>query len=374
MYLSVFEWVRELLYFLSFIYIINNTVRRSHIRAIGLALLVGLTMASASVIVTYALKIEPGNLFQGVYHKTETPNPEKKQIGESSHEESSLYRRAAGIFVHPADATFYLEAILPLVLGYLVAGRRIRDRLLYGGVFGLACVATYLTFSRAGLVGLFVAMVILFALAGWSGLMSRRALARWLFVLGTLVVLASPLLIYSVWTRPETITKRLELNQRALVTIAERPIFGGGLNNSSAVMEGTHEVSTTSRGSEVRTEIVHNYYLAVLMDVGVGGFVLLFAFFGWTTIIGMQHLREAEPELKILLAGIVAGLGSIAVHVLGDPLGAHQALAMWWLYFGLVIAICRIIRAERARGVPMGSWASPPLPRQQHKNGLARSG
>jgi O-antigen ligase len=136
------------------------------------------------------------------------------------------------------------------------------------------------------------------------------------------------------------------LNMRALATVWERPIIGGGLNNSSAVMKGTHDITTTSRGSEIKIQVVHNYYLIVLIDVGLVGFLLFFAFFGQAAIIGTRYARAAEPEFKILLVGMVAGLVGVAVHNLGDPFGAHQAVAMLWLYLGLIIAICRQVRAE----------------------------
>jgi hypothetical protein len=351
-YLAIFEWCREMLYFLSFVYIINNVVTRSHVRAIVLALIVGLVVASGSIIGSFALSIKPGNIFAGVYQERTQSFDTKKNAAEESAEvehqdESGPHKRSSGIFVHPAHAAYYLEYILPIVLGYLLTSSGLRDRLLWGSLFGLGCIATYLTFSRAGLIGLFVGIMFFFPVAGWSGVISRRAVARWLFILVTLVAAASPLLIYSLWTRSETIAKRMELNQRGLATFWERPILGGGLNNSSAVMTGTHDISTNSEGSLIKTEVVHNYYILVLIEVGLVGFLLFFGFFGRAVVIAIRHLREAEPESKLLLVGLVSGLTGVAVHNLGDPFGAPAAVAMLWLCTGLLIAICRRVRAAR---------------------------
>src|SRR5216683_1269263 len=49
-YLSIFEWCREVLYFVAFIYIINNIITRSQLRAVIVGLFVGLAIASGTVI------------------------------------------------------------------------------------------------------------------------------------------------------------------------------------------------------------------------------------------------------------------------------------------------------------------------------------
>lgn len=91
---------------------------------------------------------------------------------------------------------------------------------------------------------------------------------------------------------------------------------------------------------------MHNYYLIVLIEVGVVGFLLYFLFFWQTAMLAFRHMRAAETELKLLLVGIVSALAAISVHNLGDPFGGHVVQAMLWLHVGLIVAICRQIRAQ----------------------------
>jgi hypothetical protein len=118
--------------------------------------------------------------------------------------------------------------------------------------------------------------------------------------------------------------------------------------------------------SEYQMSVVHNHYLIVLVEVGIVGFLLFFAFFWQTIVTAFRHMRAAgtEAEVKLLLVGIVSALGGIAIHNFGDPFGGHPTQAMLWLYAGLVFAICRRIRAEPALPALADSWVVTADPRR----------
>ena len=355
LYLTMFEWCEELIYFTGFLYLVNNVTTRTQFRAVVLALFCGLTLASGSVITFFALGIGTETYaYSWLYSNGTGEDSSVKKSSEEesvstgvSHTEVSV-KRSAGMFSHPAHAAYYMEFVLPIVLGYLLTMRRGLERLLLGALFAAGCAALYLTFSRAGLVGLSVGITTLIALAGWLRLISHRSLMWCVVIIAATVSVASPLLIYSLAARPESITTRWELIQTALNTISQRPIFGGGLNNSSAVVEGAHSVSTTSKGTQIQVRVVHNHYLIVLIEVGLVGFVLFFGFFWQVVVTAFRHMRAAEPEMKLLLTGTVSGLAAIAVHDLADPSGGHPVVGMLWLFTALIIAGCRRVRAERA--------------------------
>src|SRR5438132_14371405 len=71
--------------------------------------------------------------------------------------------RSAGTITHPSQAAYYFEFILPIVLGCLVAARRISDRILFGAIFGIGFVALVMTFSRSGMLGFLVMSAIFFS-------------------------------------------------------------------------------------------------------------------------------------------------------------------------------------------------------------------
>jgi O-antigen ligase len=279
------------------------------------------------------------------------------------------------MFSHPSYAGYYLEYILPIVLALLIVARRNRDRLLFAALFGFGLLAMYFTFARAPVVGLFCGCVLVIGISGWSGLISRRAFRRCVFIFAVFMALIMPLVIKYMDTRLQTLTRREELVQMALQTIWKRPIMGAGLNNSS-VASPAKSIDSTGRGTrELNVTVVHNHYLIVLVEVGTIGFVLFFAFFGRTVVIGLRHVRAAEMERKLLLVGMIGGLASVAVHNLGDPFGTHMVWAMLWLYAALIIAISRQLDLASTAlghgaqvpqglrpGVSVGRPAGPTLP------------
>jgi O-antigen ligase len=190
-------------------------------------------------------------------------------------------------------------------------------------------------------VSLVFGCAVFFAVARWSRLISQRVF-RWsvfLFALGA--ALAAPVLINFLLSRPETFSYRLGLLQTAFDTFLQRPISGAGLNNSSAVMEGSHV--SVEGGRRVQLRVVHNYYLIMLIEVGLVGVFLYFSFFAQAVISAFRSMRAADTEMKLILVGVVASLASIAVANLAEPFGGHAIHAMLWLYAALSIALARSV-------------------------------
>jgi hypothetical protein len=365
-YLSIFEWCRQVLYFLSFVYVANNVVTRTQFRAVLAALLVGLTIASASVISFYCLQIGTETF---AFSKLYKDQPTQGQLGtlyvsEGSTKGTGEAKRSAGIFAHPSHAAYYLEYLLPLVLAYLIGARRNWERVLFGGLFGAGWIALSMTFSRAPVVGLLCGCAVVIIIARASELISRQAFARCVLVFGLLVMLSSPLLIHYLTTRPESVTKRWELNEIAFNTFLKRPLFGAGLNNSSIVTEGAESIVTTSFGRERVVAVIHNHYLIMLIEVGLLGFILVYSFFWQVVVIALRRIRITEMEFKLLLVGIVGSLASITVHNFGDPFGGHVVHGMLWLHVGLLVAVCRQVSL-----VPRPRVATIPHPVHAGSNG-----
>jgi O-antigen ligase len=353
-YLSIFEWCREILYFLSFLYITNNVVTRSQVRAIVLALFLGLAIESGAVITMFYLDIgSETSLFSGLYaYRSQRTKAAQGTLYETTSGADSHIKRSEGTFTHPAHAAYYFEYLMAIVLGQLVTVSRAQNRILLGALFAAGCVGLYLTFSRAGMLGFIGGAIVFFALARWARLISRRTFAGLVFIFAMSAATSAPLLIDFLTSRPETVSKRLELIEGALATYWQRPILGAGLNNSSAVAEGARTRVMTLEGSQVQVTVVHNYYLIVLIEVGLAGFLLFFTFFWQIVVTALRSMRAAETEIKLLLVSIVSALASIAINNLGEPFGGYAIHAMLWLYAGLIIALCRRVHADRALPTP----------------------
>jgi hypothetical protein len=346
-YLAIFEWCRDILYLLFFVYLVNNVVTRAQLRAAVLALLAGLVVASVSIIGFFDLNVKTNSV---VYSRSDAATTEPLTPHETSTDSQWGIKRSAGIFSHGAVAAYYLEFTLFVALALMMTASRLRDQLLFGALFFAGCIALYLTFSRSGLVGFAAGSAVFFAIGRWSRLLSRLQFR--LVVLGFVMVAAAsaPLLLISYESRTKSLYRRVEFLQIVIDLYREQPLLpllGAGMNNSSPAVKKSTE-NLTDKGHHATAQSIHTHYLVVLTEVGLIGFLLFFGFFGRIAVLAVRSMKHLEKEDKVLVAAMVGSLASIALHNLGDGFGGHSINAMLWLYAGLMVAITRRVRPAQA--------------------------
>jgi hypothetical protein len=161
--------------------------------------------------------------------------------------------------------------------------------------------------------------VAVFAVGGWSGLISRRVFTLAAVALMGAAALSIPFLLYYFEAQPGSFLMRFYLFEGALQGYWQNPFLGVGLNNATAAMN-----------------------LVNLREVGPLGFILFFAFFGNVVLIALRAMREVAADLKPLLVGMVSGLASFTAQNLADDTLAHHGIGtMFWLFAALIIAIAR---------------------------------
>jgi hypothetical protein len=366
-YLMIFELCRQAVYFLSFVYLINNVATRLQFRSVVWAVFLGFIIGASTVIIFYELDIgtetaifarlhdQVVTISQGQAFKPKargasedlTLHETGRRFGLANRGQGSEIKRSQGMFRHPAMPASLCGLTLPIVLAYLVAARTNRDRILLFMVFILGITALVLTFSRAGAIGFTVGTLVFFAVGGWSGLISRRVLILTIVALALAVAASIPLLLVYFGARPGAFLMRFYMFEAALQGYSEHPILGVGLNNSTAAMKEGRQALKEIGIPTPRTEPADSYYLAVLTEVGPIGFILFFGFFGKIVMIALRAIRKVAVELKPLLVGIVAGLVSLATQSLADgPMAGHAVSGLLWLFAALIVAIARDIRAE----------------------------
>src|SRR4051794_17647102 len=350
LYLAAFEFVRKLLYFMLFLYVVNNVETTAQLRAVILAVLLGLAIEAAVVIVFFMLGIGAETyMFKSVIEGTQSSS---EALGSLTMAEGGAWKdvkRSSGTFVHPSMAAYYFEYILPIVLASFLAVHRMRYRLLFAALYFAGLTSLILTFSRAAVVGFLAACAVFLPLARWAELISQRTFAWFAIGALTLSLVGAPVLVTYLMTRPEAFALRFRILDPALDAFAKRPLWGGGLNNSTALIENSRSVKLLPTGhTEYTSTAVHNYHVILLLDVGIFGYLLYTGFFILICLTALQRLRQATPEMKVLLVGIVSAFLGIWVHNMADPFGGHALQAMWWLYAGLVFAISRAITIKKA--------------------------
>ena len=365
--LSLFELWRQLLYFLLFLYLVNNVTTPLRLRCVVCAVFLGFIIGAGSVIVWFERGIGTDTVaFQSLHdqggeqaaqsHKPGKKNsdPEVLTLGDSTRTfgfrepgQGSVIKRSQGIFGHPAIPACLCGMILQVVLGYLIVAKTKVHRGLLFIVYVLGLTALVLTFSRGGAIGFTVGTLIFFIVASWSGLISRKTTGFVVVTLSMVAIISVPLVLIYFGARPESFSMRFNLFEAELKGYAQHPLLGAGLNNATAAMKAGRQELEDLGIPIAQTEAADSYHLAMLTEVGPIGIFLLYVFFGKILMIALDKMKEATEDIKPLLVGMVAGLGALATQSIADePVAGHPVACMAWLFAALIIAIDRSTKAE----------------------------
>jgi O-antigen ligase len=209
-----------------------------------------------------------------------------------------------------------------------------RSRAILLACAGAAATTAALTFSRAAFVGI----AIILGTFVWK----QRSMGR--FLLGLSAIVAVALLLPNAFYEraltglaagdEQAITAgRLDLIWRPLIgTFWEAPIIGHGLNS-------TQWATPNIRGLMLPVAHPHNAYLAVVLDLGTVGIVVVAVFF-WSVWRTFSHLSKhhVDPQWRGVFEGCRVCLLCLAADGLTDgrftPTPQQAAL---WLCYGLAL-------------------------------------
>src|SRR5262249_12425569 len=145
--------------------------------------------------------------------------------------------RGFGTFFHANPTAIHLEFLLPFAL---IAGLAARTWWWKGPcaiLFVLGSAALYVTYSRAGLPAFLVSMLVCVVVATWRGLIRPWVFACLVALAGVGTLCLLPAFASYMRTRPEVSVSHVEHLEEGAAVFLRHPLFGVGINNSSAVRE-----------------------------------------------------------------------------------------------------------------------------------------
>jgi len=260
-----------------------------------------------------------------------------------------FYRKAfnlesvTGTFVNRSHLSGYLEMIVPLAVGLLIArmnlfsfgvkGAREKFLLMMSkGAAGNALIGAGVVVMSLGIVlsnsraGLVVLVFSFFLFAGLSVLAFGRAGYRELWIRNligatVLIVLAMALYIGIGSTIQRFALDNLLHEDRPLYwanvmgIVKDFPVFGTGLGTFAS----TYPAYEKRGGPEMFLAHAHNDYLEYLSELGVVGTALLLGGVLFLAIRAFLVWRERRnPELKGLALGGIVSLAGMGVHTFTD--------------------------------------------------------
>lgn len=221
--------------------------------------------------------------------------------------------------------------VLSFLLGFFGFIKKWWTRILVAGVMATCVYCLLFTFSRGGYVALLAGMVV-------TGLFR----SRWLIAVALFIVLSwQSFLPVSVQERINMTTEdvaegqqldssaqdRLVLWHDALELFKRNPVTGTGFDTYS------------SMGRVGGYRDTHNYYVKVLAEMGIIGFLLYLSLLWTMGQTGVALFRAAsDPFWRGVALGFIAMMGSIVVaNLFGDRWTYQQLNGYLWILLGCVI-------------------------------------
>lgn len=321
--LSLFEVFLLLQMFLLYVYIIGTVRSRQDVLFIVTMLLIGLVLESVVMIGLQSF----GQNFNiaGVSSRIDVS---KGAIG--------LGYRIAGTVGSPNVAASYLSLLLAPAISLVLTRLGRWYKWLAALAFGLGGAALLLTLSRGGWVSFTFSITILCLLA-WRRGWLPRSVTLTIGVVAVLLcllfgdVIVARLVGYDLGSAQS----RIPLMKLGLRVIMDNPVLGVGVNNFPIVMK-----------QYIRQEFgrawlyaVHNKYLLVWAETGIGGLLAFIWFLLATIRRGWDCWNLKDRFLSPLALGFTAAIAGQMVHMFVDVFNSRPQVQLLWLVAGLITAM-----------------------------------
>ena len=305
--------------FFLFVYIVGTVRTREEVVLIVSLLLVGLLLQSLLMIGLRAI----GHSFR---------------IGNiDARIDDSL--RVGGTVGSPNTAASYLGLLLCPAISILLTRLSLPYKGLAALALGLGGVALIFTLSRGGWITFALSASILCFFAWWRGWLSLAVVVVVFAVVAGLLVFYQDTIITRIFGDDGgSAGSRPILNRLAWHMILDHPWLGVGANNFAVELPRY----VTPEFSREWLYTVHNKYLLVWSETGIGGLLAFLWFLGSTLARGWRCWQLKDRLLSPLGLALAAALVGHMVHMLVDLFHSRPQVQMLWLIAAFITVIYAI--------------------------------
>lgn len=320
--LSLFEIVLLFHMFLLYVYLVAFIRSERDVLFIVTTLLIGLFIESLIIIGVYVTGYDLS--FAGIGTRVDPSYT------------TGQFFRPGGTIGSPVVAAGYLSLLLAPAISLQLTRLGRGYKWLGTLAFGFGVLALILTFTRGGWVAFAVSVGLLCLLAWQRGWLPLRVP----LAIGVLGGLVGFLFYAAVSTRIfgddlGSAFSRIPLMKLALRMIADSPVLGIGANNFSLMIDQYARAGFAG----VWVYTVHNKYLLVWAETGIGGLVAFMWFLVATIRRGWHTWRTGNSLLSPLSLGFTAAIVGQIVHMGVDSFNDRAAVQLFWLIAGVIAAM-----------------------------------
>jgi O-antigen ligase len=324
--LGIFEVVNVLERFLLYLYIVNKVSSREDVLFVVRLLSIGLIIQSLLMLA------QAGGLLGTI-----------DWYGIKARADFAGDSRVSGTLGSPNPAAAYLAMSMVFAISILFSGLGRVDKWLSGSGLALALLPLFFTSSRGGWLSFLAGCAILLLVSGARA--SRKTVTAVLLALILVVIcFRSPIQERLFGDDHGSAAARMPLNLLALAMIEDHPLLGVGANNFGVGMRPY--IAHTFSGNFLYT--VHNAYLRIWAETGVGGLIAFLWFLISSVHRAFKSWRLQDHLYATLSLGCAAATIGFMIQMNVDPFRSGAAVHLLWLFGGLVTVLYRLSREPRA--------------------------
>jgi putative inorganic carbon (HCO3(-)) transporter len=260
------------------------------------------------------------------------------------------FMRIGGTVGSPNTTAAYFSVLLSSAVGMLFTNLGRFYKLLAGAVLVLGGIGLILTFSRGGWAALVVSLILFCLLVGRRRGLSLRAPIAVAVILALLYLPFHNVISARLFGDDKgSAESRIPLMNLAFRMFEDNALLGVGANNFSLAM-GQYLTPEFRHGF---LYAVHNKYLLVLCETGIGGLLVLLAFLCAALRRGWQCWSLNDSFLSPLALGFTVGIAGHMVHMNVDVFRGRPIQQLLWFVAALLVAIHRM-RTVPSLSAPFG--------------------
>lgn len=264
--------------------------------------------------------------------------------------------RIGGTVGGPNGAGAYYALLLaPAMSAFLFVRKKNLPVLLGLVATGLGMVALFFTLSRGAWMGFAVSMAVLLLLAWRAGWLSPRFLLVAVLAVAIAAGLWPTILGRLLGNDEGAAESRIHLMALAWRMIRAKPLLGVGANNFAWSMFDY----LTPEFSSVWLRVVHNRYMAIWAETGLGGLIAFLAFLAATLKHAFDIWLADDGFLSPIALGLAAGITGYMTHMFVDLFNGRPTQQLMWLSAGLIMAIAAILKRESNARAATGEVSQP---------------
>ena len=283
--------------------------------------------------------------------------------------------RSFSTFGNPNLLAGYLAFTIFVTMGLLLSEDDQKWRRWYWVILIMNSAVAITAFSRSVWVAGFVTILI-FAFLMWR---QKVKIERDdLIFSGGLAAIVAAFIAYSLtrvdsvmnfWTRLHTIFEfndgsgltRFQIWDAAMAAIAQRPIFGYGLDTFRLIFRHFAPPEyAQAAGFRSVADNAHNFPLQMATGIGIVGLVLFYALLFWVAFIAIRYCLkkdDSDKSTKILMIGILSACIAYCIHLFFGLSLPGATFILWILMALLLIPTAKTVQiSDKITGA---AWLKP---------------